>query len=252
MATGVLPLAVGAATRLVEYASFDKEYVATCLLGKTTDSGDVTGKSLGEMPVTGLEEGKVRQAVLGLKGVTQQVPPMVSAVKKGGKRLYEWARKGVMVERGARTVRIEAVEVLGLDLPRARFRVACSAGTYVRVLCQTLGEALGVGGCMEALERTRVGPFDLKDSLSLEELEARAKGDPVAFLSPAGLLAAHLPEVRLDASGLSDLCQGKRVKAAVPPGEYRVLGTGRRLCAIAQASDGELKPKKVFGVEGLS
>lgn len=253
LATGVLPLAVGAATRLVEYASFDKEYVATCLLGRTTDSDDVTGKTLSETSAAGIPIEKVRKAVLELRALTEQVPPMVSAVKQDGKKLYELARQGVTVERKPRPMRITEVEVLGLDLPRVRFRVVCSAGTYVRSLCRTLGEKLGVGGCMEALERTQVGPFHLKDSISLKDLEARAQEERGGLLLSAGLLAAGLPEVRLEEKDLSDLCQGKKIKVEVLGGEYRVLNSQGRLCAIAEAAtDGELKPNKVFGVEGLS
>jgi tRNA pseudouridine55 synthase len=252
LATGVLPLAVGAATRLVEYAAYDKEYVATCLLGRATDSYDVTGKTLSERATTGLAPEDVRRAVLGLGKITEQVPPMVSAVKKGGKKLYELARKGVTVEREPRPVRIGMVEMIGLDLPRVRFRVVCSAGTYVRSLCQTLGEQLEVGGCMETLERVRVGPLHLKDALSLKDLEVRGKEDPSGVLLPASLLAGRLPEVKLEEKGLFDLCQGKKVKFPAPAGEYRISNASGRLCAIAEVTgEGELKPKKVFGTEGI-
>ena len=117
LATGVLPLAVGNATRLVEYASYSKEYRAVCLLGKTTDSCDVTGKVLTEKPVAGLTSDQVMQAVLNLKTITEQKPPMVSAVKLGGQKLYEMARKGETVERTARPIQILEVEVLSIELP---------------------------------------------------------------------------------------------------------------------------------------
>jgi len=177
LATGVLPLVVGTATRLVEYASFDKEYAATCLLGRTTDSYDVTGKVLEEKITAGLSKEQVEREVFNLLKITEQVPPMVSAVKQGGHKLYELARKGQMVERQPRPIRLDAVEILKIELPRVTFRVVCSAGTYVRGLCQTLGEVLGVGGCMESLERTRVGPFLLQDAISLDEIKKRMEKD---------------------------------------------------------------------------
>lgn len=246
LATGVLPLAIGAATRLVEYASFDKEYVATCLLGKTTDSCDVTGKVLTERSVEALSEDKVRQGVLDLQRLTEQVPPMVSALKQGGQKLYELARKGVTVERKSRPIRISGVEVLKVELPRVTFRVVCSGGTYVRVLCQDLGETLGAGGCMESLERTRVGPFLLRDAVALEGV-----GSDKLF--PPSSLLGNMAKVELDEQRISDLRQGKTVQVpSLPAGMVQVLNGGKRLCAIAEVlPEGPLKPKKVFGPEGL-
>lgn len=254
LATGVLPLAVGAATRLVEFATHSKEYVTTCLLGKTTDTCDITGKVLVEKPLDGLSEGKTKEEVLNLGGITEQIPPMVSAVKKDGKRLYELARRGIEVERKARPIRIEAIQILNIAVPRVTFRVACSAGTYVRVLCQTLGEWLGVGGCMEALERIRVGPFLLGDSVTLEDLKKKVEeGSLSGMLLPASCLAAHLPEVKLGESALALLCRGQSIPGPSSlTGLCRVLNEQGRLSAIAEvAADGKLNPKKVFGVEGL-
>lgn len=253
LATGVLPLAVGAATRLIEFASYSKEYVTTCLLGKTTDSCDITGKTLAEKGTGNLTEGAIRAEILKLGELTEQVPPMVSALKKDGKKLYELARKGMEVERKARPIRIEAVEILNVSIPRATFRVACSAGTYVRVLCQTLGEKLDVGGCMETLERTRVGPFSLADSFTLEEVKKRVEaGTLSSMLLPASRLVSHLPEVRLEKELLTDLCQGKTIELSGPvPGLCRVMNEQSRLSAIAEVLDEALKPKKVFGLEGI-
>jgi tRNA pseudouridine55 synthase len=254
LARGVLPLAMGLATRLIEFASFDKEYVTTCLLGKTTDSCDVTGKVLSETPVSGLKEKQVRDEILKLKNIREQVPPMVSAVKSGGKKLYELARKGIVVERQARPVLIGEIEVQNVELPRVTFRVVCSAGTYMRVLCQSLGEVLGVGGCMESLQRTRVGPFLIQGALSLEEVKKSVEEGALSgiLLSPS-LLAAHLPEIILEEKPLADLCQGKTVPAAAGhSGLIRVLNREKRLCVIGEVTpEKELKPKKVFGFEGI-
>ena len=259
MATGVLPIAVGAATRLIEYASFPKTYRTTCLLGRTTDSCDTTGKTLTETSTENLVPEKVRQAVLDLQNLTEQVPPMVSAVKQEGRKLYELAREGVTVERKARPIRIQKIEVLEVTLPRVSFRVSCSAGTYVRVLCETLGETLGVGGCMESLEREEVGPFRLKDAVPLEIFRKMTEGFE-KFLLPPSSLVAHLGAVTLAEAELRDLCQGKVLPwNNSDPSDLelqeplRVLNVQGRLCAIGQvgADDRTLKPVKVFGLEGL-
>ncbi|HVZ79284.1 MAG TPA: tRNA pseudouridine(55) synthase TruB [bacterium] len=253
MATGVLPLVVGTATRLIEFASFDKEYRATCLLGKRTDSGDVTGTVLEEKPWDGLEPGKVREAALSLKALTEQVPPMVSAVKRDGRKLYELAREGIEVERKPRPIRIEDLEVTSMELPRVRFRVVCSPGTYVRSLCETLGETLGVGGCLESLERTRVGPFPLERSVTLEVLESLVKDGKVqGALLPASGLAGHLPSVTLADSELTAFCHGREVRAKLEQGQLaRVMNSQGLLCGIVEgAGEGVGRPRKVFGIEG--
>jgi tRNA pseudouridine55 synthase len=253
LATGVLPLAVGAATRLIEFSSFTKEYAAVCLLGKTTDSCDTSGKILTQSDVSGLSEENIREELLKMKSLTEQIPPMVSAVKSGGKRLYELARQGLVVDRKPRPIQIEEIELLRMEIPRVVFRVVCSAGTYVRVLCQSLGEALGVGGCMESLERTRVGPFQIRQSQTLEQIKLKVETGDFGFLLPPSLLAEHLPKIALDEKNIFDLCQGKKRKMALPDaGYYRVINQAGRLCAIGEALDlTELKPKKVFGVEGI-
>jgi tRNA pseudouridine55 synthase len=253
LATGVLPLAVGNATRLVEYASFNKEYRAVCLLGRTTDSCDVTGKIVTEKPTDQLTIEQVREAVLKLRTITEQVPPMVSALKRDGQKLYELARKGVTVERKARPIQILEVEVLSVELPRVTFRVVCTPGTYVRVLCETLGETLGVGGCMEKLERTQVGPFLIGNALTLEEIQKRVEGkDLSGMLLPSDLLAAHLPEVLLNESQLVALCLGQKLPWEKSfSGPSRVLNPKGKLCAMVEWEEGLLKPRKVFGLEGL-
>jgi len=251
LATGVLPLAIGAATRLVEFASYDKEYRATCLLGRTTDSCDVTGKTLSEGPVD-VPEGKVREGLDLLRGLTEQVPPMVSAVKQEGRKLYELARKGVTVERKARPIRVHSLEMLDYRPPLVGFRVECSAGTYVRVLCQDLGERLGTGGCLESLQRTKVGPFHLKDALTLEGLQERAVTGQ-AFLTPSSRLVEVLPILRSEDEGILDLEQGRSLEGTFPGlGTYQVRNAGDRVCAVAEVTeDGRLHPRKVFGREGI-
>lgn len=170
-ATGVLPVCLGSGTKLCDMLTDkDKEYVAELLLGVVTDTQDTTGQVLMGKPVTASEEA-VRSAVASFQGEYQQIPPMYSALKVDGKKLYELARAGKEVERKARTVTIYEIEILELSLPVVKLRVSCSKGTYIRTLCADIGEKLGCGGAMKSLERTRVGGFFLRDAITLKELE---------------------------------------------------------------------------------
>lgn len=172
-AEGVLPVCLGRATKVCELLTDkDKTYRATLLLGKTTDTQDITGKVLTESDTTHLTEEQVRQAVLGYVGEYEQIPPMYSAVKVDGKKLYELAREGKTVERKARKVQIHGIEICRMELPRVEIEVRCSKGTYIRTLCHDIGESLGVGGCMETLLRTKVSIFELQDALRLSEIQA--------------------------------------------------------------------------------
>ncbi len=170
-ATGVLPVCLGSGTKLCDMLTDkDKEYVTELLLGVVTDTQDITGEILAQNPVT-VSEDDVRNAVNGFAGEYRQIPPMYSALKVNGKKLYELARAGKEVERKARTVKIHEIEILELALPVVKLRVACSKGTYIRTLCADIGEELGCGGTMKSLKRTRVGSFYLRDSVTLGELE---------------------------------------------------------------------------------
>lgn len=170
-ATGVLPVCLGSGTKLCDMLTDkNKEYVAELLLGVVTDTQDITGTVLAQKPVTASKE-EVMAVVLGFQGEYQQIPPMYSALKVDGKRLYELARAGKEIERKARAVTIYEIEILELSLPVVKLRVACSKGTYIRTLCADIGEKLGCGGTMKSLERTRVGRFSLEDAITLQELE---------------------------------------------------------------------------------
>lgn len=144
------------------------------LLGKVTDTQDITGTVLREAPVA-VTEDEVREAVMGFVGDYMQIPPMYSALKVNGKKLCDLARQGVTVERAPRPVQILSTEILSVDLPRVHMRVECSKGTYIRTLCQDIGEKLGCGACMESLLRTRVSEFALQDALRLSEIEELVK-----------------------------------------------------------------------------
>lgn len=170
-ATGVLPVCLGCGTKLCDMLTDkDKEYIAELLLGVETDTQDVTGQILNQRKVNVTPE-QVKEAVESFQGEYMQVPPMYSALKVDGKKLYELARAGKVVERQARPVTIHEIEILEMSLPVVKIRVACSKGTYIRTLCADIGERLGCGGTMQSLLRTKVGGFHVKDALTLAQLE---------------------------------------------------------------------------------
>ena len=171
-AEGVLPVWLGKATKLCDLLTDkDKTYEAVLLLGISTDTQDTTGKILEEKNTADLREEAVREVVLSFEGEYDQIPPMFSALKVGGKKLYELARDGKEVERKPRHVQIYRIRILQIDLPRVRMEVTCSKGTYIRTLCHDIGEKLGCGGCMESLLRTRVERFGVAESLRISEVE---------------------------------------------------------------------------------
>lgn len=170
-AEGVLPVCLGKATKLCDMlAGETKTYEAVLLLGVTTDTQDAGGIIRESRPVSCTEE-EVRRCAEAFLGEQLQVPPMYSALKQNGKKLYELAREGKEVERAARPVRFYEITVMKTELPRAWLRVTCSKGTYIRTLCHDIGEALGCGGCMEHLTRTRVGRFEWKDAFRLSQVQ---------------------------------------------------------------------------------
>lgn len=183
-AVGVLPVCLGSGTKLCGLLTdWDKEYVALLRLGVTTDTQDLTGRVLRQCApgrAESLREEAVREAVLGFLGEYDQVPPMYSALKVNGRKLYELARAGEEVERKPRKVRILELEIQELALPRVKMRVVCSKGTYIRTLCHDIGEKLGCGGAMESLVRSRVGIFGIEEARTLEQLEALRDQDKIS------------------------------------------------------------------------
>lgn len=178
-AEGVLPVCIGRATKVCDILTDkDKVYEAVMLLGVETDTQDTSGEVLKQLPVEVSEE-RVKEAVLSFVGEYAQIPPMYSALKVNGKKLYELAREGKTIERKARNVNIFSIEILEVDLPRVRMSVHCSKGTYIRTLCHDIGQKLGCGGCMEKLLRTKVGIFELADTLKLSEIDELAKAGTV-------------------------------------------------------------------------
>jgi len=171
MATGVLIVLLGPSTRLFDkFVAFDKTYRATLKLGLKTTTADIMGQTLAERPYEGLAQADVERVFKQFTGEIEQKPPMVSAVKHQGERLYKIARQGIEVERTARKVRIDELKILQFRLPEVEFLMSCSKGTYVRQLAEDVGEVLGCGACISQIERTKVGPFEIKDAVSLDHL----------------------------------------------------------------------------------
>lgn len=193
-AEGVLPVCIGKATKLCDLLTDkDKEYETVLLLGKTTDTQDITGQVLSETEAA-VTEDEVRSAVMSFVGGYDQLPPMYSALKVNGQKLCDLARKGMEVERKPRHVELFSIEILKITLPRVRMRVHCSKGTYIRTLCRDIGERLSCGGCMESLLRTRVERFELKDAVRLGELERLAsEGMVESVLLPVDRMFSELP-----------------------------------------------------------
>jgi tRNA pseudouridine55 synthase len=265
-ASGLLLLCLGPSTRLAQYLhGFDKEYEAEVRLGVRTTTDDLQGEPVSvSEDWRSLTADEVAAALARFHGEIEQRPPDYSAKKVEGARAYERARRGAEVALASATVRIHWIQLEGFDLPHARFRVACSTGTYVRAIARDLGESLGVGGHLTALRRTRVGPFDVRAALPLTGLGEEA-AVARALLSPLDALA-HLPLVTVTAEEASLLRKGQAVPARVaagagapaggvggetrthpPPPEGDVaVALGSELVAVA-ALDGEwLRPRKVF------
>lgn len=248
MATGVLPVFLGRATRAVQFAETgEKEYLAGLRLGLITNTQDSSGEVLERHPVAADRE-QVRAALLPFLGEIQQVPPMYSAIKIGGKKLYELARKGIEVERPARAVIIQALELLEELSPEGDFllRVRCSKGTYIRTLCHDIGQALGCGGVMSSLVRTEACGFSLEqDTLSLANVLNAA--DPAALLHPLDELFRDRPAVTVNARGEERLRHGAGLTMKnVPDGTYRVYGSGGDFLLLGMVSAGALSTIKNF------
>lgn len=197
-AQGVLPVCLGKATKVCDLLTDKtKTYQAVLLLGKVTDTQDTTGEVLQEQPVLCTAE-EVRACIEGFVGTIEQIPPMYSALKVNGKKLYELARQGIEIERKGRTVTIERITIDEIALPEIKMTVTCSKGTYIRTLCHDIGAALGCGGCMKSLLRTQVGPFELKDSVTLREIEQyRDETRLDEILNRTDSVFGHLPAVTL-------------------------------------------------------
>ncbi len=196
-ATGVLPVCFGKATKLCDMLTEkEKAYEAVLLLGKMTDTQDISGEVKKECSVEGITQDQVRETILSFVGEYDQIPPMYSALKVNGKKLYELAREGVEIERKPRKIQIHRIEIREINLPEVRFEVWCSKGTYIRTLCNDIGEKLGCGGCMSSLIRTKSGIFTLEESKSLDEIETCVReGRIEEILVPIDAMFPDVPKV---------------------------------------------------------
>jgi tRNA pseudouridine55 synthase len=251
-ATGVLPMLLGEATKLMAYlADQDKEYVASLRLGVTTDTGDAGGRVLAETAVPDLDRAQLEQACRPFVGRIKQVPPMYSAVHHGGRRLYELAREGLEVVREPREVVIHAIEVEDVACPHVRLRVVCGKGTYLRTLAADLGAALGCGAVVDRLVRTRVGPFTLGDAVRWEALQADPPAALWARVRSADSALTGWPAIRLDARAVARFEHGQYVETAPPRTSrgslVRVHTADGRLLGVGEVVEGgRTRPVRVL------
>jgi len=253
LATGVLPLCFGEATKFSQYLlDADKGYSTVAQLGVTTTTGDAEGEVLERRAVT-VDEAAIQAALPAFRGQIEQIPPMYSALKRDGQPLYKLARAGEVVEREARSVTIARLELLALQEDRATLEVACSKGTYVRTLVEDLGARLGCGAHVAELRRTQAGPFGLAQAISLEELEAaHAEGGSEAldrFLLPVDSGLEHWPLVQLTQHSAYYWLHGQPVRAANAPkfGLMRVQDDQGRFIGIGEIDDeGQVAPRRLI------
>lgn len=261
-AEGVLPVCLGKATKICAYLTEqDKVYRAVLHLGIVTDTQDISGTVLKEQEVTVTEE-KVREVITGFCGTQKQVPPMYSALKVNGKKLCDLARQGIEVERKAREITVYSIRVEQVSLPFVTMEVHCSKGTYIRTLCQDIGEKLGCGGCMEHLLRTKTAGFTLEDALRLSEVEAVVHGTDEAgrtcrdIILPVDAALGSYPEVSADPAMDALLHNGGKIPLEKVQGSlseeagqlYRMYDSRHRFVGLFVADYRQqcLKPEKMF------
>ena len=249
MATGLLAVFLGRATRAVEFAeAAEKEYLAALRLGVTTDTQDTSGTVL-EQHEADVSDAALDAALARFRGEIDQLPPMYSAIKIGGKKLYEIARRGGEVERKPRRVTIYELQRLGRDdAGDILLRVRCSKGTYIRALCHDIGAALGCGGCMSALRRTRAGEFTLAEAHTLDTVLAAAEeGRAEALLLPVDTLFRTYPALTLTAPQERALRSGVRYTCPLPEGTvYRLYGADGAFLALGGVREGKMCSRKIF------
>ena len=244
MATGVLPVFVGRATRGVEFFEHaEKIYEATLQLGLTTDTEDVTGTVLEQKEVD-ISEQEFLDILPKFRGKIQQIPPMYSALKVGGQKLCDLARKGKEVERQPREIEIFELECLEFSGNTARLRVHCSKGTYIRTLCKDIGEALGCGGCMAALRRVSAGEYTIEEAVPLEELLTAE--DPAPYLRQVDTMFRNYPAVTLTANQEKRCRNGNSFTLPLEDGTYRAYSQSGEFLMLAKVENGIMSTIKSF------
>ena len=248
-ATGVLPIALGKATRLLQYLPENKAYKATIRLGVRTTTDDLQGEIITSQPCAGLSLVEVKTALAQFEGKIEQIPPSYSAIQVGGKRLYDLARQGKTVEVPVRTVEVFQIDILDWregDFPELDVAIACGSGTYIRAIARDLGAILETGGTLAALIRTQSSGFDLADSLTLTDLETKLQAGTFQPICPDVALQ-HLSSVALPATSAQKWCQGRRISLTFDVSEIvRVYDEETRFLGIGQLQDEMLIPQMVF------
>lgn len=256
-ATGLLPLCFGEATKFSQdLLEANKSYTTTVHLGVQTTTGDTEGDVVATLPVTvGL--GQIETVLAALRGPIRQVPPMYSALKRDGKPLYEYARAGITLEREARDVVIHELQLLGYEAPFLHLHVSCSKGTYIRVLGEDIGRALGCGAHLHALRRTRVADLTLDGAITLAELEALPQELRAAKLAAPDHLLQSFPALDLPPELAERFLHGQRIAlgrhglaAPVAQGRLRVYDSAQRLLGTANMHDGLLAPERLIVYQG--
>lgn len=249
-ASGVLPMCVGKGTKMAEYlTSAKKQYLARLQLGAFTDTQDATGEILESFSVE-VSEDKIRDTVEGFVGEITQIPPMYSAIKIDGKKLYELAREGISVEREPRCVTIYGIEIKGIDMENKTvdMLVDCSKGTYIRTLCNDIGAALGCGGHMSALHRTKSGRFGIESAYTLEEIEEMVSREDFSFMTPVSEALPECERIVLAERNANRVRNGIKITVAgLSEGKmYRVFDEKNDFLALAQQNDGRFEIIKSF------
>lgn len=244
MATGVLPVFVGRATRGVEFFEHaEKTYETELLLGVATDTEDTTGTVLTRREVSVTQE-QLTEVLERFRGEIMQIPPMYSALKVNGQKLYDLARKGRQVERQPRPVTIHELTLLSREGDTLRLRVRCSKGTYIRTLCADIGEALGCGGCMQALRRTQAGEYTIAEAVPLQQLLEAA--EPEIYLRDVDTMFRGYPAVKLTVNQEKRCRNGNAFSVSLPGGTYRAYSQTGEFLMLAKVEDGVMSTIKSF------
>ena len=244
MATGVLPVFVGRATRGVEFFEHaEKTYETVLRLGLTTDTEDITGTVLTEMPVSVIDE-QIEAALAVFRGQIMQIPPMYSALKVNGQKLCDLARKGKTVERQPRPITIHELTLLERTENALRLRVRCSKGTYIRTLCKDIGEQLGCGGCMESLRRVSAGEYTIDEAVPLQEL--LDTDQPEKYLRDVDTMFRNYPAVTLTANQEKRCRNGNTFSVKLPEGTYRAYSQSGEFLMLAKVEAGVMVTMKSF------
>lgn len=250
LATGLLPICLGEATKFSHYLlQANKSYITTIQLGATTTTADAEGEVLTEFAVPALSPEIIEKAVAGLRGDIMQVPPMFSALKKDGRPLYELARAGIEIDRPARPVTIHELELLSFTQDTIDLKVSCSKGTYIRTLAEDIGTALGSGAYVKSLHRTQTGHFVLDESITIEYLESLSEQERDALLLPVFESIKHFPRVQLDDGEDFYFCRGQSVMVGNEPvGESLVFAHERFLGVGNVTDERQVQPKRLVNL----